>query len=460
MPYGLKDTQIDQITAVFAQYPAIDQVVLYGSRAIGTHKPLSDIDLTLYGDALDNAMLQRIGNQLDDLLLPYTFDLSVFHMIDNQGFVAHIERVGVVVWEREEWTECELGDVINLKRGYDLPSQKRTVGSYPIISSSGVTDYHSEFMAMPPGVITGRYGTIGQVFYAATPYWPLNTTLYVEDFKRNFPKFIYYFLKVIEFEKYNDKSTVPGVNRNELHQEKVTLPPLTQQRAISSILTSLDDKIDLLHRQNVTLEQMAEVLFRQWFVEEAGEEVELESLVLFEPKEKIERSKEYTFFDMKCLSNDSMLISEGITRRIDSATAFRNLDTLLAKITPCLENGKTGFVMHLKENEVARGSTEFVVMRPQANVSPYFVYCLSRSEPFRDHAISSMTGSSGRQRVQVPMLRTFLIGYNHERNGLFHEVVHPFFSKIKSNQTQIRTLTALRDTLLPKLMSGELRVKK
>jgi len=170
-----------------------------------------------------------------------------------------------------EWKEYKLGDVLNLKRGYDLPSQNRSYGSIPIFSSSGITDYHNTAMKDGPGVITGRYGTIGKVFYTENPYWPLNTTLYVQDFKGNYPKFIFYFLQGLDLEKYSDKSAVPGINRNELHKEFVKLPPLLEQQAISSILSNLDDKIDLLHHQNKTIEQLAETLFRQWFIEEAEE---------------------------------------------------------------------------------------------------------------------------------------------------------------------------------------------
>ena len=118
-----------------------------------------------------------------------------------------------------EWKEYNLGDVINLKRGYDLPNQNRTPGEIPIFSSSGITDYHIIAMRDGPGVITGRYGTIGKVFYSENPYWPLNTTLYVQDFKGNNPKFIFYFLQGLDYEKYSDKSAVPGINRNEIHKE-------------------------------------------------------------------------------------------------------------------------------------------------------------------------------------------------------------------------------------------------
>jgi type I restriction enzyme S subunit len=165
------------------------------------------------------------------------------------------------------WREYKLGEIINLKRGHDLPSNKRTEGTIPIISSSGLTGWNNEYKCKGPGVVTGRYGTIGQVFYVEGKYWPLNTTLYVEDFKKNLPKFIYYFLKTLNFEKFNDKSTVPGINRNHLHQEIVSIPDLPTQTAIAEILSSLDDKIELNNKLNQELENLAQTLFKQWFID-------------------------------------------------------------------------------------------------------------------------------------------------------------------------------------------------
>lgn len=104
------------------------------------------------------------------------------------------------------WEEVKLGDVVNLKRGYDLPAQNRTLGELPIYSSSGITDYHNKAMKSGPGVITGRYGTIGKVFYSEQDYWPL--------------------------------SAVPGINRNELHKEPILLPSVTEQICIAATLSN------------------------------------------------------------------------------------------------------------------------------------------------------------------------------------------------------------------------------
>lgn len=278
------------------------------------------------------------------------------------------------------------------------------------------------------------------------------------------PFYIDFLLRTYQWKGFVDNiiggSAQPGANAQQFADFEFVLPPLPEQKSIASILSSLDDKIALLHRQNKTLESLAETLFRQWFVEEAEslENRTLDELIVFDPREKVSNSTEYSFFDMKCLPDSSMAISAGIKRTVNSGSSFRNGDTLLAKITPCLENGKTGFVMNLKEDELARGSTEFIVMRAKDGVSPYFVYCLARYVDFRNTAILSMTGTSGRQRVQAEVLKNYKISYSKDATERFHNVCHPHFLKIKQNQSQIRTLTRLRDTLLPKLMSGEVRV--
>ncbi len=121
----------------------------------------------------------------------------------------------------EGWSIKKLGEVGELQRGFDLPKEKRKKGSIPIISSGGVTGYHDTPKAMAPGVVTGRYGSIGDVFYIDQDYWPLNTALWVKDFHGNDEKFIYYLLCSFNFEKFSDKTGVPGVNRNDLHSIKV-----------------------------------------------------------------------------------------------------------------------------------------------------------------------------------------------------------------------------------------------
>ena len=125
---------------------------------------------------------------------------------------------------RVTWQDCALGDVITLKRGHDLPERKRVSGPVPVVSSSGISGSHNEARANPPGVVTGRYGTIGEVFFVEKPYWPLNTALYVIDFKGNDPRFVVYLLRNTLRNYKTEKAAVPGVDRNVLHALRVRAP--------------------------------------------------------------------------------------------------------------------------------------------------------------------------------------------------------------------------------------------
>lgn len=164
------------------------------------------------------------------------------------------------------WRSCRLGDVLTLKRGHDLPEHSRQDGDVPVVSSSGITGRHKEAKAIAPGVVTGRYGTIGEVFYLEEDYWPLNTALYVIDFKGNDPKFSSYFLRNVLKGYQSEKAAVPGVDRNVLHEIKVRAPSHALQLRITETLSAYDDLIENNRRRMALLEESARLLCREWFV--------------------------------------------------------------------------------------------------------------------------------------------------------------------------------------------------
>ncbi len=166
-----------------------------------------------------------------------------------------------------EWKSCKLGDVVTLQRGFDLPKNKRKEGNVPIVSSSGVSGYHDTAKVAAPGVVTGRYGTLGEVFHVKKEFWPLNTTLYVRDFKGNDPLFISYFLRTLNLAHQNAAGAVPGLNRNALHLLPARVPPPSIQRKIASVLSAYDDLIENNTRRIEILEEMAQMIYREWFVD-------------------------------------------------------------------------------------------------------------------------------------------------------------------------------------------------
>jgi type I restriction enzyme S subunit len=164
------------------------------------------------------------------------------------------------------WTDTQLGDMITLKRGYDLPKRARSEGAVPIVSSSGPTGFHNEAKADPPGVVTGRYGTLGKVFYVDVPYWPLNTTLYVQDFKGNHERFVGYFLESMGLERYDGAAAVPGLDRNVVHRLPVRWPARPLQERIAAVLAAYDELIKSNLRRIEILEEMTQAIYREWFV--------------------------------------------------------------------------------------------------------------------------------------------------------------------------------------------------
>lgn len=161
------------------------------------------------------------------------------------------------------WTKRRLGSVAELQRGFDLPNSQRTDGTVPIVSSGGITGYHSEAKSKAPGVVTGRYGSIGDVFYLEEDYWPLNTSLWVKNFHGNHEKYIYYLLCNFDFKKFSDKTGVPGVNRNDLHAVKVSVPPLPEQKKIAQILSTWDKAITTTEQLLANSQQQKKALMQQ-----------------------------------------------------------------------------------------------------------------------------------------------------------------------------------------------------
>ena len=281
----------------------------------------------------------------------------------------------------------------------------------------------------------------------------------------------------------------------------VPLPPLPEQRAIAHFLGTLDDKIELNRRMNETLEEMARALFKSWFVDfdpvrakmegrwhrgeslpglpaehydlfsdrlvysklgpipEGWEVTALGEVVELNPPEPMKRGILAPYLDMAALPTSGSGPEKAVLRGFKSGTRFRNGDTLLARITPCLENGKTAYVQSLPEGIVGWGSTEFIVLRAVPPVPPEYTYLLARDAGFREHAIQSMTGTSGRQRVQVDAIAPYpLPSPTTETWNGFSALVSPLFAQIEFNRKESLALTAQRDTLLPGLVSGDVRV--
>ena len=337
------------------------------------------------------------------------------------------------------WRNGELGNFITLKRGFDLPQQKREDGQVPIFSSSGITGTHSTAMVNAPGVITGRYGTIGEVFYAAEDFWPLNTTLFVEDFHGNDAKFIYYFLKTLEWSKFTSASAVPGINRNTVHKETVSLPDIETQRRIASTLSMLDEKIKTNTEINDNLQQQAQAIYSSMFIDNpdpAWSHGHLSDLITVK------------------YGKDHKKLADGIYPVYGSGGIMRYVERPLYNKESVLipRKGTLNNVMYVNQ-PFWSVDTMFYTEMKLPNVAK-FVYHFVKAKD-----LASMNAGSAVPSMTTDILNAMeVVIPSASALEEFESLVAPMYEAMEANDVQSKALSQMRDTLLPKLMSGEIDV--
>ena len=369
-------------------------------------------------------------------------------------------------------------------------------GTEETITQKGLKESAAKLLGKDTIVITAR-GTVGAMCMLPEPM-SFNQTCYGLIAKPQVdPEYLYYALNAtlkriltLTYGTVFETITIKSFDKIE-----VPLPALKIQRAIAHILGSLDDKIELNRKTNETLEAMARAIFKSWFIDfepvrakaegrdpglpkeiadlfpnsfedsELGEIPRgwrvkaLPEIIDINPLRSLRKGEEAPYVDMKNMPTQGHRPSAWILRPFGSGMKFMNGDTLLARITPCLENGKTAFVDFLSEGQVGWGSTEYIVFRPKPPLPEYYGYLLARDERLRDFAIGNMTGSSGRQRVPANCFSNFLITAPPKEIAVtFGKLVSGLQTAIKVKDEESTTLAAIRDALLPKLISGEIRV--
>ena len=300
------------------------------------------------------------------------------------------------------------------------------------------------------------------------------------DTEKIFPAFMYYCMLTRDFYLQADSVAIGSAQRTitlgALNNMQLSLPSLPVQKRIASILSAYDDLIENNQKQIKLLEEAAQRLYKEWFVDlcfpghenvkivdgvpEGWSRTRLDEVIEFNPKVSLTKERIKEFVPMSALSNTAMILdtNEITYTQSNSGSKFKNDDTIMARITPCLENGKIAFVQELKSEEGAVGSTEYIVLRSRL-LCPSMVYLLSRMQDFRKYAINNMSGSDGRQRVKVERLMEY--EYLKPTNDLvceFSSKVTPMFKNIKHLSKLNAILREARDRLLPKLMSGEIEV--
>ena len=307
-----------------------------------------------------------------------------------------------------------------------------------------------------------------------------STDIWVIDTQgQNDQTFFFYFFAdnriVKEASNSSAGTRMPRARWDYLGELEFLIPSSEEQKKIGKILYDLDTKIENLQQQNKILEQIAQAIFKSWFVDFDGRTefvdselgkipkgwkvVNMPELIEINPSRNLKKDSLAPYLGMTDIPIFSSRISRFYLRMFTSGMKFINGDTLVARITPSLENGKTAFVDFLQNSEVGWGSTEYIVLRPRNPLPQEYGYCFARTDEFRSHAIANMTGTSGRQRVPENCFDDYkVVTPPIDLAETFGKISKKLFLKIRENGEMCGVLTTLRDSLLPKLMSGEIRV--
>ena len=341
------------------------------------------------------------------------------------------------------WKEHKWGEIATLEYGKGLANYQNDNGKYPALGTNGKIGTSDIFLNSNPGIIIGRKGAYRGVHYSTTPFYVIDTAFYLKPKINDLDiKYAYYQLLTKDINSMDSGSAIPSTSREDFYDLNIYLPPFKEQKLIAETLTGLDDKIDLLQRQNKTLEQLAETLFRQWFAEEASEDWEEGKVIdLF----VLQRG-----FD---LPSQNRVEGKYPVITASGANGFHNEYKVKAPGVTTGRSGLLGEVFYIDTDFWALNTSLFIVEYKLA--TPLFAYFFLKSLD-----LASLNGGSAvptLNRNDVHDLETQLPPKELMQN--FENIAFTFFEKIKSNNTQIKTLTQLRDSLLPKLMSGEVRVK-
>ena len=404
-----------------------------------------------------------------------------------------------------KYTIEQLADIIDGDRGKNYPKQNEfldkgyclflntgnvTAEGFSFESNQFITEEKDRSLnkgkLQRGDIVYTTRGTVGNAaFYSnAVPYENIRINSGMVIFRCDDEvinnSFLYQILKSAHYRHYFKSfctgTAQPQLPIKNLKNITVNIPARIKQDRIANCLSAYDDLIENNQKQIKLLEEAAQRLYKEWFVDlrfpgyedvqiiggmpEGWESCTLEDVIEFNPKVILDKERVKQCVPMSALSTSSMVLnsSEFTLTTSNSGSKFQNGDTLLARITPCLENGKTGFVDNIESQEGAVGSTEFIVMRSK-KLNPYMVYLLSRTEDFRKTAINSMTGSDGRQRAQVDKIRAYeYILPSTDVIAKFAENAEPLFKAISVCNRKCKELTEARDRLLPKLMSGEIEL--
>ena len=324
----------------------------------------------------------------------------------------------------------------------------------------------SRYVVNSDDIVISIVGTIGLVAKIGKTLDGANLTencVKITNLQNIDKEYLFYYLKSVFGQQEIMRGIVGAVQQKlpikNIQEITIKCPELIEQKQIAAILSALDEKIAINRAINDNLQQQAFSVFDNLIANTENNDCTVFDYAFLNPKRTLAKNQVARSIDMSQLSTSGAFPSGWEMKPFNGGMRFTNGDTLLARITPCLENGKTAFIDFLDDGEVAFGSTEYIVLAPKNDTPPEMLYCLARYPAFVDYAVKNMNGSSGRQRVSAETVGQYRLPlFDKHSLVLFREVVSPMFLKMRYNSLENMRLAELQDALLPKLMSGEIDV--
>jgi len=368
-----------------------------------------------------------------------------------------------------DWHEMDLGLFATLQRGYDLPYRVRKHGDVPVVTSTGATDTHAEAKEKAPGVVTGRYGTIGEVFFIEEDYWPHNTTLFVKDFHGNDPLFVSYLLRTIDFQSHSGKSGVPGVNRNDLHALRVRIPPtVDEQRSIATTLSDMDELLGALDRLITKKHDLKQAAMQQlltgktrlpgfdgkWEVERLGDLAELNRLNVIPASQP---AQAYTHFSLPAFDGGKTAILELGSEIGSNKFRVPQNAILVSKLNPRIP--RIWSPEYIPENSVA--STEWLVLTPRKGVDRKFLFAACSTTFLGQQMGLAATGTTGsHQRISPTVAMDLQIPTPTDINEQTEiaKVLSDMNAEINALEQRRDKTRTLKQAMMQELLAGKTRL--
>ena len=380
------------------------------------------------------------------------------------------------------WIDCTLGDIVTFKRGYDLPKDKMNKGKYPVVGSNGIIGYHDDFTTESPGITIGRSGNVGKPFIVKEDSWSHNTTLFVEKFKNVDPYFVYYYLRTIDLKQFAGGSAVPTLNRNHIHPIDIRIPKdINEQKKISAILLSIDEKITVCESINKNLQNLIKILYKEYFesfeldnVPDDWELVNIGSIIDiyngYSYKGTELQESDCGMVTIKNFNRDGSFRIDGFKEIVYSNKIkkhhFINENDVLISCTDVTQDadiiGNCIIVLDKQNYDELIMSMDLVKIESKIpEINNFLLTSIFKSYNFKKHILGYVNGTTV-LHLDKKGIKKFKIALPKDLSKIknISERFELIYSEIQCNQKEINKLTNLRDTLLPKLMSGEIDVSK